>query len=281
MPASPDDVVQSNLLFSSQSDAFEWIPLRWCQLLSGGKSKENRRLNEWSQNCLSALSADFYLHAPLISKNKWKKCLPKIVFTPLSVHVFDTTIAKYVEYFCFRLTLLDFYYFHSWAFSISLFWVFHKYPHKALPFFFVGFPYSQVMKGFLRGRAWFGSRQRFHETGSVWLIRKLVKVHQKFNRLRNFQEFHASKNACKSPDSSPWWHNFQPRPIREKRKFYVWSIVKNKSGNILESRPSSINSELHLQCKSLSTKWWKFLDSAARRDKMLSRVRPKLSRNHK
>jgi len=35
VPASPDYVVQSDLVLPSQSDAFEAIPLRRCQLLSG------------------------------------------------------------------------------------------------------------------------------------------------------------------------------------------------------------------------------------------------------
>lgn len=38
MPASPNDVVQSNLVLPSQSDPFEAIPFRRGQLLSGTNS---------------------------------------------------------------------------------------------------------------------------------------------------------------------------------------------------------------------------------------------------
>lgn len=38
VPASPDDVVQSDLVLPPQPDAFEAIPLGRCQLLSGTNS---------------------------------------------------------------------------------------------------------------------------------------------------------------------------------------------------------------------------------------------------
>lgn len=40
VPASPDYVVQSDLLLPPQPDAFERIPLGWCQLLSGWRKQK-------------------------------------------------------------------------------------------------------------------------------------------------------------------------------------------------------------------------------------------------
>jgi len=38
MPAPPDHIVQSNLVLPPQSDSFEAVPFRRCQLLSGTNS---------------------------------------------------------------------------------------------------------------------------------------------------------------------------------------------------------------------------------------------------
>ena len=35
MPTPPNDIVQSDFVFPSQSDSFETVPLGRCQLLSG------------------------------------------------------------------------------------------------------------------------------------------------------------------------------------------------------------------------------------------------------